>query len=317
VAIDNELQQHHGRRLGRKKPSNKPSLRLSGYLTGTVPAHPAAADHFAKVSDWGLYDNDQYGDCGPTSVANSRKLITRYLAAQESSPSQDDVFDLYKRSGNPDFDPATDADDNGVDMQTMLSAVVKGGIGGVKALGFAKVDVTNLEEMRAAIAIFGFLLLGVDLQTAQQTQTDNKLWDYKSTAEWGGHAILNGRYVTESGHDRSAVITWAEVVDMTDAFIAHQLDEAWVVIWPEHLTSETFLAGVDLTAFAADYKALTGRDFPAAVPPTPAPTPAPTPSPTPDPTPTPTPEPPPFPLWSTIRRLWTTFRQWLHGITSR
>jgi hypothetical protein len=60
-------------------------------------------------------------------VANSRKLITRYLDAAEVSPSQNDVFDLHRRSGNPGFDPTLAAedpnqDDNGVDMQTMLEA---------------------------------------------------------------------------------------------------------------------------------------------------------------------------------------------------
>lgn len=318
MVAENELQHHQGRRLGRKKPSNGPALRLGSYLTGTVPAHPAAADHFAQVSDWGLYGNDQFGDCGPTSVANSRKLVTKYLSSNEVSPSQDDVYDLYRRSGNPRFDPSLaegdpNQDDNGVDMQTMLSAVLKGGIGGTKALGFAKVDTSNLEEMRAAIAIFGFLLLGVDLQTAQQTQTDARLWDYKSSGEWGGHAILNGRYSTGT-KDRTAVITWAEVVDCTDAFLTHQCDEAWVVIWPEHLSSETFLAGVDLAMFAADYKAITGRDFPAPVPPTPTPVP---PAPTPTPDPAPTPEPPPFPLMSAILRWWHAFSTWLGRITRR
>ena len=30
------------------------------------------------------------------------------------------------------------------------------------------------------------------------------------------------------------------------------------MIWPEHLGSKEFLAGVNLTAFAADYTAITG-----------------------------------------------------------
>ena len=34
------------------------------------------------------------------------------------------------------------------------------------------------------------------------------------------------------------------------------VEEAWVVIWPEHLGPAEFLAGVNLTAFAADYAAL-------------------------------------------------------------
>src|SRR5436190_16980905 len=106
-----------------------------------------------------MYGNDQYGDCGPVSVANYIRLVTQYLTGAEVAVSQDAVFDLYRRSGNPNFDPATDADDNGVDMQTMLEALAAGGIGGgFKPVAFAKVDVTRVDEVRAAIAIFGGVL---------------------------------------------------------------------------------------------------------------------------------------------------------------
>ena len=48
----------------------------------------------------------------------------------------------------------------------------------------------------------------------------------------------------------------------TDNFWANGVEESWVVIWPEHLGSKEFLAGVDLAAFAADYTAITGQPFP-------------------------------------------------------
>src|SRR6185295_14375671 len=104
----------------------------------------------------------------PVSVANSLKLITLTGDGTEISVTQNDVFDLYRRSGNPNFDPETGKDDNGVDMQTMLEALLKGGIGGRTPLAFAKVDAHNLDEVRAAIAYFGCVLFGVDLQVAQQ-----------------------------------------------------------------------------------------------------------------------------------------------------
>jgi hypothetical protein len=283
--MENEFLVHPNRRLGRRSPSRKPALRLGNFLTGVIPQYPLTADRFSSVKDWGLYGNDRYGDCGPVSVANSRKLVSLYLTGNEQSPTQDDVFDLYRRSGNPNFDPNTDADDNGVDMQTMLEAVNSGGISGVKALGFARVQ--GIYEIRAAIAIFGFVLLGVDLETSQQTQTDHGLWDYQPSNDWGGHAVLCGQYTssTEASLDRTSVVTWAEIVKMTDAFVQRQVDEAWVVIWPEHLQSKTFLEGVDLATLAADYKALTDREFPAQVPPQPTPAPTPNPAPAPDPTP--------------------------------
>jgi hypothetical protein len=270
------------RALGRRPPKNAPALRLGTYLTGVVPPHPAATDHLSEVSDWGLWDNDQVGDCGPVSVANSRKLITRYLTDLEAQPTQTDVFDLYRRSGNPGFDPNDPGGhgDQGVDMQTMLEAAASGGFAGVKPLGFAKVDPSSLEQVRAAIAVFGSVLLGVNLEVAQQTQTGHGFWDYQQSGEWGGHAVVAGRYSPASPPaqvglvlDEVGVVTWARVVDVSDAFLTHQLEEAWVVIWPEHLGSRTFLEGVDLAALAADYRALTGRPFPGAVPPSPQPVP--------------------------------------------
>lgn len=269
-----------GRALGRRAPKGAPALRLGQYLTGAVPPHPVSADHFEAISDWGLYANDTYGDCGPVSVANSRKLITRYLGGAEAEPTQDDVFALY-RLVNPTFDPADPGGpgDAGVDMQTMLELAAKHGFAGVKPVAYAKVDHTNVEELHAAIAVFGCLLLGVDLQAAQQTQTDHALWDYQPSPQWGGHAVLAGRYsgppvaavAADSAQDRTAVVTWAKVVDTTDAFLGHQLSEAWVVIWPEHLGSASFLNGVDLPTLAADYKALTGRTLPVPAPPGSAP----------------------------------------------
>jgi hypothetical protein len=262
------------RALGRRAPKNAPALHAARFLRlNAVPDHPASVDHFSEITDWGLYGNDRYGVCGPTSVANQRKLVTRYLTASEHSPTQQDVYDLYRRSGNPDFDPATGTDDNGVDLQTMLEAVHAGGIAGTRCLGFAKVDVFDLDEVRAAISIFGGLLFGVNLEVAQQTQTTAGLWESTPSDVWGGHAVLAGRYSSATRGDDVDVITWGEIVGTTDAFLQYQVEEAWIVVWPEHLGSKAFQAGVDMAALASDYLALTGRPFPGTIPPQPAPAP--------------------------------------------
>jgi hypothetical protein len=177
---------------------------------------------------------------------------------------------LYRRAGNPDFDPTTGAGDGGVDMQTMCEALMAGGIAGTKALAFAAVDVANLEEMRSAIAIFGSLLYGVDLQVEQQQQ--RVIWDHTASGdhgEWGGHAVLGGSY-TSTGPSDVVVVSWADPIGMSKVFEENQVKEAWVVIWPEHLLSVPFLQGVDLTSLASDYQVLTGKTFPATIPALPA-----------------------------------------------
>jgi hypothetical protein len=267
---------HDQRKLGRKQNDpTQPRLKLSQFLkTGALPSIPPAEDYTA-INNWDIFANDTYGDCGPCSVAHSRMQVTQYLTGKLVKPTLGDVLDLYKRSGNPNFPQ----DDNGVILQDMLNEVRRNGIAGVKCVAFAQVDHTNEAEMDAAQALFGGLHQGVTLQTAQQTQTDALLWDYAPSGIWGGHAIYAGGYT----QPRRRVVTWGEEVEYTDAFAAHQLDEAWVVIWPEHLQSKEFLAGIDLAALANAFHTLTGGTLPLP----PAPTPIPTPTPTPPPMPTP------------------------------
>jgi hypothetical protein len=274
-ATEHGFQAHRGTRaLGTRPPKNAPALTLSiegGTLTGVVPDAPAAVDHFAGIRAWHLGGNDRFGTCGPVSVANQRRLVTGYLTTQAGWYADEKIYDLYRRSGNPGFDPATGADDNGVDMQTMCEALLSGGFAGVKPVCFAKIDVSRIQDLRAAEAIFGSVLLGVTLDETQNAQTDAGLWEYQPSPVWGGHAVMSGRYQdrVDDTQDRTGVITWAMTVDTTDAFLQYQLDEAWVVIWPEQLGTQEFQQGVNLDVLAADYTALTGRPFPVA--PTPAP----------------------------------------------
>ena len=244
------------RMLGRRTPKNAPALRASRFLTGVVPAHPVAADNLSKAS-YGLYDNDTYGVCGPTSVANQRRQVTRYLTGTQVSPTQNDVFDLYRRSGNPDFDPADPggSGDGGVDMQTMLEEVQHNGIGGEKCLAFAKLDPSDIEEIRAWVAIFGGVLIGVNLLTAQHTQQDT--WTYERSAEWGGHAVFSGGY-----DPNPEVISWGEKFETTPSFWMHQVEEVWGVIWREQTGTAQFAEGVDKQALEQAYTELTGRPFP-------------------------------------------------------
>lgn len=257
---------HDRFKLGRRPPKNAPALRLADVLTGVAPLHPASVDHIAS-NQFGLYANDQFGDCGPVSVANLVRLITAGLLGAELKPTQEDVFDLYRRSGNPDFDPKTGAGDNGVDMQTMLEALLADGIGGIKPLCFAKVDVSNDAELDAAVSIFGGVLWGVNLLVPQQTQTDLGQWDYVPGSEWGGHAVMNGAFSEATWVDY--VITWGDSVTVTGPFRRHQLEEAWVVVWQWNLEHPAFQEGIDAQALADAYHELTGRTIPNLPVPTP------------------------------------------------
>ncbi len=291
-------------KYGRRPPKSAPALQLGRYLTGAVPAHPAAEDYLARLSGWQMLGNDAAGDCNAVTWANMRRLVTATLAT-ENYPSQAQVWEFYKTQ-NPGFDPdgSPDTDgpgsdqDQGMDVQTGLEYLAKhGGPDGVKAVAFAKVDHTNTAEVQAALAIFGCLWLGVLVLGANQEQfAEGVPWtDVRGSPVDGGHAILGGGY-----SPGVKFITWGAEAEFSPSFwngtVQGQplVEEAWVVIWPEQTGSAEFLAGVDLPALAADYTALTGRPFPAPVP---------------SPQPTPAPPPAPGPLTAT-QVLWQTAGPW-------
>jgi hypothetical protein len=248
------------RRFGRLPADPTRPRLLLGPILKAVPDHPATVDYGTKIPNPGMRLNDKYGCCVAATWANNRFLVTTALTESPRNPSDDEVIAVYKTQ-NPGFPHQ----DDGMVIQTLLEYLNKtGGPDGTKAVAFAAVDYTNPDELRAAVAIFGGIWYGVNVTQANETEFDQgQAWDYKPQSQvLGGHAILGPGY-----DPRIRFITWNEETEFTDAFINKQMEEAWVVIWPEHLGSQAFQEGVDLEELAADYKALTGKDLP--VPPAP------------------------------------------------
>lgn len=244
-------------KLGRKKPSNKPAILFKNILKA-VPNHPLLEDYLSQLSNWQVLGNDQYGDCVAVTWSNSRRFFSALLGEKEEYPNLQQVINIYKTQ-NPNFPQ----DDNGMDIQTLLEYLIAyGGADGVKPIAFAKVDYSNLNEVKAALAIFGGIFLGVNVQNENIDDFNNNIpWDYHpSGTNAGGHAILAGGYLGNSVND-IRFITWGKETGFTDAFWNNLAEEAWVVIWPENLGSKQFIDGIDLQALESDYKNLTGRDF--------------------------------------------------------
>jgi len=275
-------------KLGRRPPKNAPALRLANVLTGAVPAHPTAQDNLSRLSGWQMLGNDVAGDCVAVTWSNFRRLITAALAGREVYPTQDQVWQVY-RTQNPDFDPNGDPNvngpgspaDQGMDIQTLLEYLhTTGGPDGVKAVAFAKVDHTNLDEVKAALSIFGGVWTGITVQAAQMQQFNaGQPWDWVAGSPVdGGHSVLSGGYGVAGsrlGIGDVDFITWAKETSFTDSYWARGIEEAWIVIWPEHLGTAEFQQGVNLAALATDYQELTGKVLPL---PTPVPTPPPVPA---------------------------------------
>ena len=289
-------------KFGRRAPKNAPAIRLGAHLTGKIPTVPQTEDYLALLDQWQMLGNDRYGDCVSVTWANERRLVSTELSTAAEYPDLNQVLAFYETQ-NPGFPN----EDNGMDIQTALEHLVKeGGPDGQKAVCFAKVDHTNMAEVEAAIAIFGSVWTGITVTNANQTQfAEGRPWNYAANSPIeGGHSVVVGGY-GDPAADTTRFITWAQETEFTGSFWTHQVEEAWVVIWPEHLGQVAFLSGVDLASLAADYEALTGKAAPF------APGPAPTPNPAPNPTPAPAPNPEQL-----LERLADAIVEWAEGIFS-
>lgn len=287
---DPALRPRRAGKYGRRAPKNAPALEARSFLKldAVIPPHPSSADYLRIMSAWSMLGNDRAGNCVAVTWANFRRLLTHF-AGSERYPSQAEVWQFYKTQ-NPDFDPNGSPQvngpgspaDQGMDIQTALEYLHKyGGPDSVKPVAFARVDYTNQQELQAALAIFGGLWLGVNVIQANMQEFDaSQPWDYvPGSPTDGGHSILAGGYTPNV-----KFITWAAETEFTESFREHLFEEAWAVIWPEHLSTAQFQAGVDVNALAQAYQELTGASFPV-----PAPSPQPSPNPTPPPAPVPAP----------------------------
>jgi hypothetical protein len=228
---------------GRRPPKKAPAMRFSTFHTGQIPEPPAApAEHLGTLGDC------RVGDCNAVAWADTR-LVASALAGAAYHPTQEQVWDFY-RTQNPGFDPGGTAGDNGpgsaadrgMELQTGLEYLrANDGPDGVRAVAFAQVDPANPKEVEAAIAIFGSLWLGI---LVERSDVD------------GPPAPVLGTDI--------AVVAWGPEA-APPSFRSHTrngqrlVEEAWIVIWPEHLGRPAFLEGVDQAALRQAYRDLTGR----------------------------------------------------------
>jgi hypothetical protein len=113
--------------------------------------------------------NDRYGCCTCSGAGH----ILDVLRAQSGKPWRHaeaaDVIAFYAKVTNPPFDPATGANDNGADEQTVLAVWKDHGFfpdGSGKIAAWADVNASIVNEVKQAIWLFCNVYFGVALPDA-------------------------------------------------------------------------------------------------------------------------------------------------------
>lgn len=282
-------------RDGRKPPrpeDEAPRMKFAQIRqpAGALPPAPSLVDYVTKVATWPMYGNDSWGDCVWAMIGHTIQATTTYGQGATVTVSEDAVIKGY--SDVTGFDPNAGAPgenptDQGTVIQDALNYWRKTGVGGHKILAFAEVNVKDAEEVEAALSLFGHLQLGINFPDSAMDQFDQgEPWDVVKHARLeGGHAVSLGYTVDNSPQlvGRAAngnwkVVTWGQLQEMTPAFWAKYVEEAWVVVSPEWVSAAgSSPTGLDKAALNSVFTALTGKPGPFPDAPGPVPPPAPSP----------------------------------------
>lgn len=246
---NNTIHSFPGRAKGKRDPIVRDSVPFKKFLKA-IPTAPIVdlAPNYAYPMD----GNDTVGDCVVAAWDHFRQVVTGLLTGTAQNFTQDELWSFYKTQ-NPDFDPNGTPDTNGpgssfdcgMSVQTFLEYLQSTGY----IVGFAKIDQTNESEMKAAVYLGLGIITGVVLDEAQMDQFDQGIWDNVSGSPAdGGHCIPLVGYLGTP--DQITCVTWAKLVQCTQAFILDQMDEAWFVITPFHIANPGFRDHFDLEGFA-------------------------------------------------------------------
>ncbi|MEV8033874.1 hypothetical protein [Streptomyces sp. NPDC086182] len=260
----------------------RPHLKLSAVFRDRLANPPATADWQADTIAWPMYGNADWGDCVWAETGHAINQLTFYATGVEVEPTEQDILAAYSKVTG--FDPnAGPPGNNPTDQGTYIQDAMKywrtTGIAGHKIVAYAALDVSNLSEVRQAIALFGSISIGLNFPSSAMEQFNaGQPWDVvRGATVEGGHCVLGGAY----DKDGVGIVTWGAETRMTWAFWKKYVDEAWVTLDQDGMKK----AGVYFTgtpsfyALGQQFAALTGE-------PNPIPQPGPVPSPPPSPTPT-------------------------------
>lgn len=239
-------------KLGKRAPRvAEKALRLEAYLPAGLPPAPVSADWGIAVQPaaWGPLGNLDVGDCTCAAIAHAIQVWTA-AAGSPRCPADADVLAFYSAVGG--YVPGNPLTDQGAVISDVLTRWSTDGLAGDHLAAAAKVDATELEKVKRAIALLGCADIGLELPTSAQSQD---IWDVVDDdgGPWGGHCVL----LTGYDLDGLTCITWGAPKRLTWAFLARYMDECWALVSSDFLrASGASPDALNLEQMTADLAAL-------------------------------------------------------------
>jgi hypothetical protein len=272
-------------RRGRKPAVLPPGLKMLGaYLTSPLPAPALPLDASGGFTGWEMLGNgpdasvtnqgpnfEGVGDCGPVDTVHKRMADLALSALLHGTPLPADPMP-DANTVVADYLAYDGGQDEGVVGSEMMHAWYTSGLIGSKIDGYAPVP---LDQIDAAMAVFGAVLVGVNLtDDADQLFNQGQPWNVDQGQKPDpneGHFILK----IKSTADQDGYVTWGAEQWATKGWTRACAEEAWVPITPEmarrwNVAMGLLVQDIDLYGGSADAPPSPG---PAPAPPAPAPSP--------------------------------------------
>jgi hypothetical protein len=230
-------------KLGRL-PATRPGALsdLSTYASGKLPTPPRTVE--VPKAAYPIDGNDQYGDCTMAGVAHLISGWDAELHENDPIPSEEAVITEY-------FD-LTGGEDTGLNEAEVLKTWMTHGLFGEKIAAYAPVNPKHLLELHQAVAFYGGCYLGIECPASAQEQfAAGEPWTYEGSEIEGGHCVVALGYGPNGGLHCA---TWGGIAVLEASFLAHYLDEAYVVLSHQLVEAKKDSLGIDLKTLEADLR---------------------------------------------------------------
>jgi hypothetical protein len=246
-----------GLKLG-SKPLKYGALDLEKYIadpTIVVPstlARPADATGY----QYGMLDNDTYGDCVAAAAYHMQETFRLKENIQPHPWLAATCLAWYFAVNQVPPGPPGSSSDQGTDPSTAMQYWQTTGLPGHKLAGFGALQ-SNSANIKRAIWEFGAVMFAVALPVTAQSQGVH--WRYVtnsgdgSPGSWGGHGICGDSFT----EDLLGFISWGEQGDMDNEFWATYGEQILVPLSVDQISKGGVgPAGFDFSAMQKDLPTL-------------------------------------------------------------
>lgn len=228
---------------------------MARFLTPALTPPPPAVYWSKGFPSWGMYLNDQLGDCTIAAIAHAIQTwkinLGHNVNLAKVSPLSSAILSAYEDwCGYVDGDPSTD--NGGVELD-VLNNWRKLGLGGTdRILAYADPAPADVLHIKQAVTLFGGVYLGFNVpQSAMDQNAAGLPWTVvpDDGGIVGGHAI----WCPDYNPTYLYCITWGQRQALSWEFFLKYTDEAHALLSPDWINSSNFAPnGVDLAQLQAD-----------------------------------------------------------------